>query len=206
MATITKTIGESLDYESRMRIFEREFHPLFGGLYAFAYRLTNDGTAAEDLVQDALLKAWNSIDSYLPNTNAKAWLYTICRNAFINGCRATARKPKITDFAEVVATHHEDEIERTNFSEMHEDLYFRLLGDEVTNALSLLNAEQRVAVLLELEDFTYEEIAAIMDCPIGTVRSRLSRGRDALKEKLYQYALSQGYIGRQTDGDKRMPA
>lgn len=206
MATITPTIGESVAYERRMRIFEAEFHPLFGGLYAFAYRLTNDGTAAEDLVQDTLLKAWNNIDSYVPGTNAKAWLYTICRNAFINGYRASNRMPKTTDFAEIVANHNEDDIEQPVLANLREDLFFPLMGDEVTNAIGQLNKEQRVAVLLELEDFTYEEIAKIMDCPIGTIRSRLNRGREALKQKLYQYALSQGYVARGPEGDKRMTA
>jgi RNA polymerase sigma-70 factor (ECF subfamily) len=205
MATITYKIGES-EYERRMSIFERELHAHFGVLYAFAYRLTNDGTLAEDLVQETFLKAWNSIGSYEPGSNAKAWLYTICRHAFINGYRAGLRKPKTTDYDDVVANHNEDDIMQPAFNNFHEEFHGKLMGDEITFALGSLSKDQRIIVLLDLEDFTYEEIAAIVEIPIGTVRSRLNRGRSILKRKLYAYALSQGIIDRGKVGDHRMTA
>lgn len=175
------------------RIFEREFYPLMDAVYTFAYRLTNDATRAEDLTQETYLKAWRFMNRYLEGTNAKAWLFRICRNAFINEYRTTVREPRKVDYEDIVVYHNEDDPVSPAYFGLHEEIGGRLIGDEVTLAINALKPEFRVVVLLDLEDFTYEEIAAILNIPIGTVRSRLHRARNILAEKLREYAGSQGY-------------
>ncbi|MCC6462849.1 MAG: sigma-70 family RNA polymerase sigma factor [Saprospiraceae bacterium] len=175
------------------RIFEREFYPLLDAVYTFAYRLTNDATRAEDLTQETYLKAWRFMNRYLEGTNAKAWLFRICRNAFINEYRSTVREPRKVDYEDIVVYHNEDDPVSPAYFGLHEEVGGRLIGDEVTRAINALSPEARLVVLLDLEDFTYEEIAAIAGIPIGTVRSRLHRARTALAEKLRAYAVAHGY-------------
>lgn len=181
------------------RIFAREFYPLADAVYAFAVRLTNDRVFADDLVQDTYLKAWRFMDRYTEGTNAKAWLFRICRNAFINEYRSKVRQPYKVDYEEVVVYHNEDDPASTRYHDLHEELHGRLLGDEVVRAIDALPAAFRLVVLLDLEDFTYEEMAAIADIPIGTVRSRLHRARNILADKLREYAETRGYSA--TDDD-----
>ena len=175
------------------RIFEREFYPLMDAVYTFAYRLTNDATRAEDLTQETYLKAWRFMNRYLEGTNAKAWLFRICRNAFINEYRTTVREPRKVDYEDIVVYHNEDEPVSPAYFGLHEEIGGRLIGDEVTRAINALSPEFRLVVLLDLEDFTYEEIAALANIPIGTVRSRLHRARNILAKKLREYAEAQGY-------------
>lgn len=204
MAADNSNIG-SVEEQQRMRLFMDELYPHYQGLYAFAYRLTNDSVAADDLIQETFLRAWNGIGSYVPGSNAKAWLYTVCKNTFINQYRANLRKMKVEQYDDVAARHNEEESKKPKMLSLHQEMYSRLIGDEVMNALGALNPDQRIAILLDLEDFTYEEIAKIMDCPVGTVRSRLSRGREILKEKLYTYAISEG-IGARSREDITLTA
>jgi len=175
------------------QVFEREFLPLLDAVFSFAYRLTNDATRAEDLTQETYLKAWRFIGHYEPNTNAKAWLFRICRNAFINEYRTMVRQPRKVDYEDIVVYHNEDDPTTPAYSGLHEEMGGRLIGDEVARAVNALPPHVRLIVLLDLEDFTYEEIAAIANVPIGTVRSRLHRARNVLAEKLREYARQQGY-------------
>ncbi len=195
MATFTIMANE-LTQTGQQRIFEREFYPLLDAVYSFAYRLTNDSTRAEDLTQETYLKAWRFMNRYMEGTNAKAWLFRICRNAFINEYRSAVREPRKVDYEDIVVYHNEDEPVSPAYFGLHEEMGGRLIGDEVTRAINALSPEFRLVVLLDLEDFTYEEIAAIANIPIGTVRSRLHRARHVLAEKLRAYAQQQGY---QTD-------
>ncbi len=175
------------------RIFEREFFPLLDAVYTFAYRLAGDATQAEDLVQEVYLKAWRFMDRYEEGTNAKAWLFRICRNAFINEYRSKKSRPYKVDYEDVVVYHNEDDPVAPRYFGLHEEMGNKLIGDEVTLAINALSPNFRTVVLLDLEDFTYEEIAAILEIPIGTVRSRLHRARNVLAEKLREYAEAQGY-------------
>lgn len=175
------------------RIFEREFYPLADAVYSFAIRLTNDRNRADDLVQDTFMKAWRFMDRYTEGTNAKAWLFRICRNAFINEYRSKVRQPYKVDYEEVVVYHNEDDPTSTRYHDLHEEMGGKLLGDEVVRAINALPPAFRMVVLLDLEDFTYEEMAAIADIPIGTVRSRLHRARNILADKLREYAETRGY-------------
>ena len=193
MATFTIMANE-LTQAGHNRVFEREFYPLMDAVYSFAYRLTNDATRAEDLTQETYLKAWRFMNRYMEGTNAKAWLFRICRNAFINEYRSTVREPRKVDYEDIVVYHNEDEPVTPAYFGLHEEMGGRLIGDEVTQAINVLSPEFRLVVLLDLEDFTYEEIAAIADIPIGTVRSRLHRARNVLAEKLREYAQKQGYL------------
>ncbi|MBK8192486.1 MAG: sigma-70 family RNA polymerase sigma factor [Lewinellaceae bacterium] len=185
------------------RIFEREFFPLMDAVYTFAYRLTGDATQAEDLVQEVYLKAWRFLSRYEEGTNAKAWLFRICRNAFINEYRTKKSRPYKVDYEDVVVYHNEDDPVAPRYFGLHEEMGSSLIGDEVTLAINALSPAFRTVVLLDLEDFTYEEIAAILEIPIGTVRSRLHRARNVLAEKLQAYAEAQGYNVQ--DDDQGLP-
>lgn len=192
MATFTIMANERTQ-TAYDRIFEREFYPLLDAVYTFAYRLTNDATRAEDLTQETYLKAWRFMNRYLEGTNAKAWLFRICRNAFINEYRSTVREPRKVDYEDIVVYHNEDDPVSPAYFGLHEEVGGRLIGDEVTRAINALSPEFRLVVLLDLEDFTYEEIAAIANIPIGTVRSRLHRARNVLAKQLREYAGAHGY-------------
>ncbi len=179
--------------------FEREFLPLLNGLYNFAWRLTNDPTRAEDLVQETYLKAWRFIGSYQPGSLARAWLFKICRNAFINEYRSRKNQPYKVDYEDIVVYHNDDENPVSRYGDLHEEMFGQLMGDEVTRAINELAPSFRLVVLLDLEDFTYEEIAAIAEIPIGTVRSRLHRARNVLASKLRGYAETKGFCASDDD-------
>jgi RNA polymerase sigma factor (sigma-70 family) len=183
----------------RRQVFEREFFPLMDAVYTFAVRLTSDVVQAEDLVQETYLKAWRFLDRYAEGTNAKAWLFRICRNAFINEYRLRLRQPYKVDYEDIVVYHNEDDPATPRFAGLHSEMGDHLLGDEVTRAINALSPGFRLVVLLDLEEFTYEEIAAIADIPIGTVRSRLHRARNILAAHLKDYAEAQGYLLDETD-------
>ncbi|MBP6824940.1 MAG: sigma-70 family RNA polymerase sigma factor [Saprospiraceae bacterium] len=184
------------------RIFEREFFPLMDAVYTFAYRLTGDATQAEDLVQEVYLKAWRFVARYEEGTNAKAWLFRICRNAFINEYRTKKNRPYKVDYEDIVVYHNDDDPVAPRYFGLHEEMGSKLMGDEVTLALNALSPAFRTVVLLDLEDFTYEEIAAILEIPIGTVRSRLHRARNVLAEKLREYAEAQGFNVQDDDQER----
>lgn len=192
MATLTIMANETVRVRYD-RIFEREFFPLMDAVFTFAYRLTGDASQADDLVQEVYLKAWRFVSRYEEGTNAKAWLFKICRNAFINEYRSKKSRPYKVDYEDIVVYHNDDDPVAPRYFGLHEEMGNKLMGDEVTLAINALTPTFRTVVLLDLEDFTYEEIAAILEIPIGTVRSRLHRARNVLAEKLREYAEAQGY-------------
>ncbi|HND86951.1 MAG TPA: sigma-70 family RNA polymerase sigma factor [Saprospiraceae bacterium] len=192
MATLPHTPEES-EMTRKDRIFQREFYPLMDAVHGYAYRLTNDREAAEDLVQETYLKVWHFMHRYTEDTFAKAWLFRICRNAFINDYRTRKNMPYKQDFEDIVVYHNEDDPVAPRYFGLQEEMNNSLMGDEMTRALQALRPDFRTVVLLDLEDFTYEEIAAILDIPIGTVRSRLHRARNVLARKLRDYAQASGY-------------
>jgi len=189
----TKNSMATLTYKAncaQSQVFEQEFVPLLDAVYAFSYRLTGDKTQAEDLAQETFMKAWRFIEHYTAETNAKAWLFRICRNAFINDWRSKKTQPRTRDI--------EDPTVR--LLPVAENPRHERMGDEVMFAINALSANFRTVVLLDLEDFTYEEIAAILDIPIGTVRSRLHRARNVLAKKLEIYGRSKGYNVQDNEG------
>lgn len=176
------------------QIFEEEFLPQIDALYNFAFHLTYDEDDANDLVQETYLKAYRFIDKYNEGTNAKAWLFKILKNAFINQYRKKSKQPTKVDYEEIVSYHDGEDSKYAGYLDMREEIFQGMMGDEVTNAINALPVDFKTVILLcDIEGFTYEEIAKITDIPIGTVRSRLHRARNMLKEKLRTYAAKFGY-------------
>ena len=176
------------------RIFEEEFYPNADALYNFAFNLTYSEADANDLVQETYMKAYRFIDKYIEGTNAKAWLFKILKNAFINQYRKESKRPTKVDFEDIVSYQNEEDSKYSGYIDLRQEIYQTMMGDEVTNAVNALPVDFRSVILLcDIEGFTYEEIAKIIDIPIGTVRSRLHRARNMLKEKLKDYAESVGF-------------
>ena len=185
------------------RIFEQEFLPQIDALYNFAFHLTYNEDDANDLVQETYLKAFRFIEKYIEGTNAKAWLFKILKNAFINQYRRKAKQPTKVDFEDIVSYHDgEDNSKLSGFLDLRQEIFQGMMGDEVTIAINALPVDFRTVILLcDVEGFTYEEISKIVDIPIGTVRSRLHRARNMLKEKLRSYAESLGYKDKRSKKD-----
>jgi len=175
-------------------LFEKEFMPLIDSLYNFAYRLTLDEDDANDLVQETYLKAYRFFDSYEQGTNAKAWLFRILKNSFINEFRKKSKEPSKVDYNEVETFYNSEDVDENITADLRVESISDMIGDEVANALNTLAVDFRTIIILcDLEGFTYEEMSKILDIPIGTVRSRLHRARNLLKEKLKNYATTMGY-------------
>jgi RNA polymerase sigma-70 factor (ECF subfamily) len=185
-------------------IFEEELLPHVAALQTFAYHLTYNQEDADDLVQETYLKAYRFIEKYEKGTNAKAWLFKILKNAFINEYRKKSKQPTKVDFEDIVAYHDTDDHRVTGYSDLREEIFLHMMGDEVTSAINSLPIDFRTVILLcDIEGFTYQEISAIIDVPIGTVRSRLFRARNLLKEKLTDYATTHGYTDVRSQKKKR---
>lgn len=185
----------SVEDEKKDRIFNEEFYPQAEALYNFAYSLTHNEPDAADLVQEAYTKAFRFIDKYDQGTNAKAWLFKILKNAFINHYRKKAKTPTKVDIDEFSGYKDDDEQnQHAGYVDLRQEIFQNMIGDEVTAAVNGLPVDYRTVILLcDVEDFTYEEISKIIGAPIGTVRSRLHRARNLLKEKLLTYAKSKGF-------------
>jgi RNA polymerase sigma-70 factor (ECF subfamily) len=180
--------------KSNDQLFEKEFLPQVEALYNFAFHLTYNEEDANDLVQDTFLKAYRFINSYERGTNAKAWLFKILKNGFINEYRRKTRLPNEVDYEDFLTYQETDDGAQVGELDLRDDLFKGLIGDEVTKAVNELPVDFRTVILLcDVEGFTYEEIAKIIDIPIGTVRSRLHRARNLMKEKLREYAKQMGY-------------
>lgn len=180
--------------EQKYQVFNREFMPHIDSMYNFAFRLTMDEDDANDLVQDTYLKAFRFITSFEQGTNAKAWLFRILKNSFINDYRKKSKEPAKVDYQDVETTYNSDEAETEHTVDLRVETVQDMIGDEVASALNSLPVDFRTVIILcDIEGFTYEEMAKILDIPIGTVRSRLHRARNLLKEKLRDYAASMGY-------------
>lgn len=176
------------------KLFEEELLPHADALYNFAYHLTYNEEDANDLVQETFMKAYRFIDSFDSGTNAKAWLFKILKNGFINEYRRKKKESNKVDYEDVVAYQDADEDKGGVAFDLREDIFDGMMGDEITVALNRLPIEFKTVILLcDIEGFTYEEIAKIIDIPIGTVRSRLHRARNMLKESLKAYAEKMGY-------------
>ncbi len=182
------------DEKKKMQIFNGEFLPHIDSMYNFAYRLTFDEDEAKDLVQETYFKAFRFIDSFQEGTNAKAWLFRILKNSFINDFRKKSKEPAKVDYQEVETYYNSDDVDEHITVDLRIETLQSMIGDEVSNALNSLDVDFRTVIILcDLEGFTYEEMAKILDIPIGTVRSRLHRARNLLKEKLKSYARTMGY-------------
>jgi RNA polymerase sigma-70 factor (ECF subfamily) len=189
-----KRTAQRYSPDEKVEIFELEFLPHIHSIYNFAYRITFDEDDAKDLVQETYLKSFRFIDSFEKGTNAKAWLFRILKNSFINEFRKKNKEPVKIDYQEVEAFYNSDEVNHMITSNLQVEAVKEMIGDEVSIALNSLDVDFRTVIILcDIEGFSYEEMALILDVPIGTIRSRLHRARNLLREKLRKYAGSMGY-------------
>jgi RNA polymerase sigma-70 factor (ECF subfamily) len=189
-----EVIRQQYSEKDKLRIFNHEFMPHINSMYNFAYRLTLDSDDAKDLLQDTYLKAFRFIDSFQQGTNAKAWLFRILKNSFINDYRKKSKEPSKVDYQEVETFYNSEDVDRQITPDLRVEALQDMIGDEISIALNSLDVDFRTVIILcDLEGFKYEEMAKILDIPIGTVRSRLHRARNLLKEKLSEYAKKMGY-------------
>jgi len=177
--------------------FEEVAMPFVDALYNTAYRMTRNAQDAEDLVQETYLKAYRYYDKFEEGTNFKAWLFKILKNTFINTYRKKQKTPPQSDFAEI-----EDSFESRLSTDVsgkmkspEEEILENVLDEDVKRALDDLPPDYRMAVILaDLEGFSYKEIAGILELPLGTVMSRLYRGRKLLESAMLTYAREHGYL------------
>ena len=178
--------------------FETEALTFLDALYRTGLRMTRSEAEAEDLVQETYIKAFRHRDQFTPGTNLKAWLFRILTNTFINQYRRKAARPETTELDDVdesiLYRHMRDVSPGSASPDPEAELIDNTLSSEVTEALESLPEKFRTTVLLDVEGFSYKEIAQMLDIPIGTVMSRLHRGRKFLQKRLYDVARDRGIV------------
>ncbi|MCX6167797.1 MAG: sigma-70 family RNA polymerase sigma factor [Ignavibacteriales bacterium] len=183
--------------------FDNVVIPHLPAIKSFALKMTSDPDESEDLVQDTLLKAFRFFDKFEIGTNAKAWLFQIMKNSFINNYRKTNKEPFKVDYDDVQNFYETIKSEEVKTQHYENDAFSNVLDDEITNALSILPDDFRTVVFLsDIEGYSYEEIADFVDCPVGTVRSRLHRARKMLYALLMQYAKENGFLKTKSKNEK----
>jgi RNA polymerase sigma-70 factor, ECF subfamily len=177
---------------AKAQSFEKEALPHLDAVYRFALRLTGSPADAEDLVQETFLRAFRSWDHYTPGTRAKSWLFTICRNAFLRQRQQETRRGEVVQ----QASTPEAPLFLPAYQDDPEGSFFAGLVDEtILDHIDRIPAEFREVVLLsDLEGLSYQDVADVLDVPLGTVKSRLFRGRKLLQKALFDYAREAGVI------------
>ena len=176
--------------------------PQADALYGAALRMTRNETLAEDLVQETLMRAYRFWHKFQKGTNVKAWLFRIQTNLFINNYRKVQKERAVFDGRQVddMLERHAAEESRFLPPETRKDFLTHLVGDQVMAALDELPFEFRMTILLaDMHDLSYKEIADVLECPVGTVMSRLHRARKILQAKLLDYAVKRGVINGRDD-------
>jgi len=185
----------SPDLTQLYKDFEEEALPHMDALYNFALKMTGDSDTADDLIQDTYMKAFKFFDKFEKGTNCKAWLFRILKNSYINDYRKLSKQPDKVDYDDIENFYENIKATEIKTSHLVDDDFSRLMDDDISEAITTLPEDFRTVIILsDIEGFTYEEIAEFVDCPIGTVRSRLHRARKMLYTKLYKYAEDKGYV------------
>jgi RNA polymerase sigma-70 factor (ECF subfamily) len=177
--------------------FAEQATPYLDQLYAAAMRMTRNPADAEDLVQETFIRAYRGFGGFQDGTNLRAWLYRILTNTFINTYRAKQRRPQETDLGDMEDLYLYRRIGQVNPASVsaEDQLLDLFTDDEVKAALEELPEAFRLPVLLaDVEEFSYKEIAEMLDIPIGTVMSRLHRGRKAMHKRLFDFAQARGLV------------
>ena len=177
--------------------FESLASPHLNSLYSTALRMTHNQNDAEDLVQDTLYKAFRALEQYQKNTNFRAWVFRILVNTYITAYRKAVRQPQKVSYDDLEEFYLYKKLDdNVQLQEMaKEDFLENFFEDDVKSALENLPYQFRLVVLLcDVEGFSYNEIASIIGAPLGTVMSRLFRGRKLLQQQLWNYAKKKGYI------------
>ena len=186
------TAAGAVDLKER---FTQEAMPLLDQLYGGALRMTRNPQDAEDLVQETYLKAYNAFDSFKPGTNLKAWLYRIMTNTYINTYRKKQRRPLVTSAEDVTDSqlYTSSSHDSTGLESAEVEALKNMPNSRISEALNSINEDYRMVVYYaDVEGLAYKEIAEVMDIPLGTVMSRLHRGRKQLRELLKDVAHEQG--------------
>ncbi|MGH2359391.1 MAG: sigma-70 family RNA polymerase sigma factor [bacterium] len=186
--------------------FEQMVEEHLNGLFGAALRMTRNRTNAEDLLQETFLRAWRSFHTFRPGTNARAWLYRILMNAYIDNYRKATREPEVVDQDDVDEFYLYSKVQESDQYRRAgnpEEAFLQTLMDaDVKSALESLPETFRAVVMLaDIDGFSYKEIAEILSIPIGTVMSRLHRGRKQLQVALWEYARRARYV----DGARPQP-
>jgi RNA polymerase sigma-70 factor (ECF subfamily) len=180
--------------------FVEEALPHLDAVYRFALRLSGSADEAEDLVQETFLRAFRSWDQYTRGTKAKSWLFTICRNVFLRRRERAKRHEEIVSATTTRSGAEGASLVNPVWSNVQSldpegDFFESIVDERIVAAIAELPEEYRTAVVLsDIEGLPYAEIAELMDVPVGTVKSRLFRGRRRLQDVLYDYAVEMGYI------------
>ena len=179
--------------------FAEQAMPFMDQLYAHAMRMTRNPADAEDLVQETYLKGYRAFDSFKEGTNLRAWLFRILTNSYINNYRKKQRRPDESDLGDVEDLYMYRRLGGAETSTLgrsaEDELLDTITESEVKDAIEALPEQYRDAVLLaDVEGFAYKEIAEILDVPIGTVMSRLHRGRKRLQDQLMEFGRSRGLV------------
>ncbi|MFH0736238.1 MAG: sigma-70 family RNA polymerase sigma factor [bacterium] len=188
-------MNEKLNAAQKYSDFDIEVIPHLTALKNYAFKMTRDFDDSKDLLQETLMKAFKFFDNYEKGSNAKAWLFKIMQNLFINNYRKKIKQPITVDYDDVQNFYENIKLEDIIVQHCQSDIYNDVLDDEIFNALSLLPEDFRtIAYLCDVEGYSYKETSDFIDCPIGTVRSRLHRTRKILYSLLYNYAKQNGYL------------
>lgn len=187
---------QNAQFVEKRRSFEREALPHMDALLRTALRMTKNEADAEDLVQETFVKAYRFWDKFEQGSNCRAWLFKIMTNIFINDYRSKSRAPQAVDVDDIDDNYLYRHLTTSDHEENPEGQFFaKIFDDDVKKAIEELPDDFRMVVVLSfLEGFSYQEIADIADLQLGTVKSRLHRGRKLLQKQLYDYAVRNGFI------------
>jgi RNA polymerase sigma-70 factor (ECF subfamily) len=188
-------ISAVIQQDPKHKEFEQQTLPHMEVLYNYALRMTGNKEDANDLLQETYLKAYRFWEKFEQGTNLRAWMFRIMKNTYINLYRKESKEPDKVDYEEIESYYNLIRDQNSDDNDLQQKMFGQLLDDDVSKALEMLPEEFRTVVILcDIEGLAYEEIAEFLQIPVGTVRSRLHRGRKLLYARLYDYAKGRGFI------------